>query len=263
MSRQNNFSSQYGPWALVTGASSGIGQQIALQLAQRKLDVILSGRNRAQLEATAQLIRQLGVSAQIIKADLEKPDAVDELIRATADFQIGLFVPAAGFGDAGLFVNADLDHHKSMLAVNINSVMALTHHFAKKMVQQRRGGIIFIASMLAFHGAPYSANYAATKAYILSFGEALAVELKGSGVDVLVSSPGPTDTGFSERAGMHMRKSMTAQAVAVATVDALGRSSTVLPGGLTKFLRGSLMTAPRFLQIRIIGNIMKGFARKP
>lgn len=257
MIKQTHFSEKYGPWALVTGASSGIGQEIALQLAQHKLNILLVGRNLRQLQGTVEKIRALGVSAEVIQIDFDTPDAVETLIQATAPYQVGLLVPAAGFGDLGLFVNSDLSTQQSMLTVNISSVMALSHHFAKRMVQQKRGGIIFIASMLGFHGAPYSANYAATKAYILSFGEALAVELKSSGVDVLVSSPGPTATGFGKRAGMNMGKAMTAQAVAAETIAALGHSSKVLPGRMTKFLRGSLMTLPRFLQVRIIGKVMK------
>lgn len=149
-----------------------------------------------------------------------------------------------------------------MLQVNVTSLMALTHHFAKKMSQRGHGGIVLIASMLGFHGAPYSANYAATKAYVLSLGEALAVELKTSGVDVLVSSPGPTSTGFAKRASMNLGNTMTAESVAANTLAALGRKSAVLPGGLTKVLRGSLSSLPRYFQIRMIGKIMKGFTLK-
>jgi short-subunit dehydrogenase len=127
---------------------------------------------------------------------------------------------------------------------------------------QGHGGIILIASLLAFHGTPYNANYAATKAYVQSLGEALSVELQGTGVDVLVSSPGPTDTGFGPRARMRMRRAMTAQEVATATINALGHSASVLPGTLTKLLRSALVTAPRFMQVRIIGKMMKGFALK-
>ena len=149
-----------------------------------------------------------------------------------------------------------------MVQVNITSVMALTQHFARRMQAQGHGGIILIASLLAFHGTPYNANYAATKAYVQSLGEALAIEFKGTGVDVLVSSSGPTATGFGPRARMQMRRAMTAQEVATATINALGHSGTVLPSTLTKLLRGALITAPRFLQVRIIGKIMKGFAQK-
>lgn len=262
MDSKNSFAEKYGPWALVTGASSGIGRQIALQLADRQLNVFLAGRDRQQLEATAQLVMQRGRSAEIIVVDFEQPHAIQDIVNATALHPIGLLVPAAGFGDSGPFSRSGLGYQKAMVQVNITSVMALTHHFANRMAGQGHGGIVLMASLLAFHGAPYSAHYAATKAYIQSFGEALAVEMRGSGVDVLVSSPGPTATGFARRAGMTMGRAMTPQAVATATLAALGRSSTVLPGGLTKLLRGALMTLPRALQIRIIGSIMKGFSRK-
>ena len=256
------FQQKYGPWALVTGASSGIGRQIALGLAQKGLHVILVARSTAMLEETANLVRAYGVKAEVLVADFEQPHAVEEVLAATSRHEVGLLVPASGFGDAGLFADSNLALQTAMVQVNITSVMALTHHFARRMQAQGHGGIILIASLLAFHGTPYNANYAATKAYVQSLGEALAIEFKGTGVDVLVSSPGPTETGFGQRARMHMRRAMTAQEVSTATLNALGHSGTVLPGTLTKLLRGALMTAPRFLQVRIIGKIMKGFAQK-
>ncbi|OYU43709.1 MAG: short-chain dehydrogenase [Burkholderiales bacterium PBB4] len=207
-------------------------------------------------------MRAYGVQAEVIVVDFEQPLAVQAVLEVASRYEVGLLVPAAGFGDSGLFVDSDLAHQMKMVQVNITSVMELTHHISRRMLQQKHGGIILIASLLAFHGTPYSANYAATKAYVQSLGEALGIELKGSGVDVLVSSPGPTDTGFVRRAHMQMGKAMTAQEVAADTLNALGHSGTVLPGMLTKLLRGALMTAPRYLQVRIIGNIMKGFAQK-
>jgi short-subunit dehydrogenase len=262
MSNSSSFKEKYGPWALVTGASSGIGQQLAVQLAQRQLNVLLVGRNAPELANTAAQVRRHGAQAEVILADFEQPNTVQDVIRATEKYDVGLCIPAAGFGDSGLFVDADLTIQQAMLQVNVNAVMTLTHHFANRMKQRGRGGIILLASMLGFHGAPFSANYAATKAYVLSLGEALAIELKPAGVHLLVSSPGPTATGFAKRASMNMGKMMTAQEVATETLQALGNASTLLPGGLTKFLRGSLSTLPRYFQIRIIGNIMKGFARK-
>jgi uncharacterized protein len=262
MSNSTSFKEKYGPWALVTGASSGIGQQLAVQLAQRQLNVLLVGRNVQQLAATARQVRQHGVQAEVILADFEQPKAVDDVIRATESYDVGLCIPAAGFGDSGLFVNADLEMQKAMLQVNVNAVMTLTHCFANRMRQRGSGGIILVASMLGFHGAPHSANYAASKSYVQSLGEALAIELKPAGVDLLVSSPGPTATGFAKRASMNMGKMMTAQEVATETLNALGKTGTLLPGGLTRFLRGSLSMLPRYFQIRIIGNIMKGFAQK-
>jgi uncharacterized protein len=263
MNTHQSFSDKYGPWAVVTGASSGIGEEIALQLAARKLNLVLVGRNLNKLESTARFVRLQGMEAAIVVADFEQPEAIQRVINATTSRAVGLFVPAAGFGDSGEFVKSSLEIQQSMIQVNMTSVMALSHHFANRMVDQGHGGIILVASMLGFHGAPFSANYAATKAYVLSLGEALAVELKASGVDVLVSSPGPTETGFGKRAGMTMDKAMAAQDVARDTLNALGKSATVLPGFLTKFLRTSLALLPRALQVRIIGNIMKMRSQKP
>jgi uncharacterized protein len=259
----SQFLKKYGSWALVTGATSGIGQELSLLLAQNGLNVILVGRSTEKLHVTAELVKQKGVRVETILADFEQASAVQTVIESTRNHDIGLFIPAAGFGDSGLFVEADLSFQSAMLEVNINSVVALTHHFANRMKKQGRGGIVLIGSLLAYHGTPYSAVYAASKAFVLSFGEALAVEMKKTGVDILVSNPGPTQTGFGQRASMNMGKAMSPQLVATATLAALGKSHTVLPGYLSKLLRSALITAPRFLQVRIIGNIMKGFSQKP
>jgi uncharacterized protein len=266
MAGKDSFAERFGPWAVVTGASSGIGRAIAIQLGGKGLNVFLVGRDRGRLEATATAVRKLRVQAEVLVADFEDPHSTKAVIDATAALRVGLFVPAAGFGDAGAFTASDLAVQQAMLQVNIASVMTLVHHFARQMCGQGRGGIVLMASLVGFHGAPYAANYAATKAYVQCFGEALAVELKGAGVQVLVSAPGPTDSGFADRARTAMGRALKPEVVASATLAALGRtprlSATVLPGFLTIVLRSGLMMLPRFARVRIIGTIMKGFSEK-
>ena len=145
-----------------------------------------------------------------------------------------------------------------MIALNCTCVMTMVHHYAPLMVRRGRGGVMLIASLLAFQGTPYAAHYAATKAYVQCLGEALNIELRGAGVKVLVSSPGPTATGFAERARMRLGKTMSAASVAKASLDALGRSGTLLPGGLTKALRGAMFGLPRGAKVWMMGRIMKG-----
>lgn len=252
------FSSRYGPWAVVTGASSGIGRQLAILVAARGLDLLLVGRDRVRLEETATAVRGHGREARIVVADLAQPDALAALAQATKNASVGLLILAAGFGRGGPFLDSDDEVQRSMVEVNCTSVMALTHYFAPGMVQRGRGGVLLIASLLGFHGIPYAAHYAATKAYVQSFGEALGVELSGTGVDVLVSSPGPTATRFGETAGMRLGKAMQAQDVARDTLEALGRSRTVLPGALTKLLLGAMLALPRSARVRMMGRVMKG-----
>jgi short-subunit dehydrogenase len=131
-------------------------------------------------------------------------------------------------------------------------LLALTHHFGREFAEQKRGGIILMSSMLAFQGTPYAANYAATKAYVQTPAEGIAIELKPQGVDVLAAAPGPVESGFSERANVKMAQ------VGVPILKALGRSTTVLPGLLTKILVYSLRTVPRWAKVRIMEKVMGG-----
>jgi short-subunit dehydrogenase len=145
-----------------------------------------------------------------------------------------------------------------MLRLNCEALLTLTHHFAQRFVTQKRGGIILMSSMVAFQGVPYSANYAATKAYVQSLAEALAEELKPYGVDVLAAAPGPVASGFGQRANMKMNMSLTPQQVGIPILKALGRNTTVLPGFLTKFLVYSLRTVPRWGKVKIMKIVMGG-----
>lgn len=183
----HEFQQKYGPWALVTGASCGIGRQIALELAQKGLHLILVARNAPLLKKTANLVRGYGVKAEVLFADMEQPYAVEEVLTATLRHEVGLFVPAAGFGDTGPFADSNQALQTAMVQVNITSATALTHHFAQRMQVRGRGGIILFASLLASHDTPYSANYAAAQAYVQSLGEALRLEFGRTGVDILVT----------------------------------------------------------------------------
>ena len=143
-----------------------------------------------------------------------------------------------------------------MLKVNCEAVLSLTHYYSQQFAQQKRGGIILLSSMVAFQGTPYAANYAATKAYVQSLAEALAVELKPYGVAILAAAPGPVETGFGQRANMKMSMSLTPSQVGVPILRALGRQSTVLPGLLTKLLVYALRMVPRWGKIKIMEKVM-------
>ncbi len=135
----------------------------------------------------------------------------------------------------------------------------MTHYFSQKFKVQKRGGIIFLSSLVAFQGVPYPANYAATKAYIQSLAEALAVELKPFGVDVLAAAPGPVDSGFGQRANMKMGTALKPSEIGIPILKALGRKSNVIPGLLSKILVYSLRLLPRWAKIRIMQKVMGGF----
>jgi uncharacterized protein len=259
MSARSDFAVRYGPWALVTGASDGIGKAFAQELAAAKLNLVLVARRKPLLDSlAAELAKAHGIQCRTIAADLSLPGAAHALDEATQDLDLGLLVAAAGFGTSGPLIDADLAAEVEMVNVNCNAVLGSTWHCARRFAAQRRGGIILLSSLLAFHGTPRAANYAATKAYIQTLAEGLRVELAPFGVDVIASAPGPIQTGFAARANLQMAQALPPATVAKVTLAALGKKTTVRPGWLSKLLGWSLAMLPRWGQIKIITQVMKG-----
>lgn len=253
---------RYGPWAVVTGASSGIGRELALNLAEAGLNLVLVARSRGALEAlAADLTARRGVETRVVSADLAQPAGSETVAAATRDLDVGLLIAAAGFGTSGPFLEATLGEELEMLGVNCRAVIELSLHFGKRFAERRRGGIVLMSSIVGFQGTPNAAHYAATKAYVQTFAEALHGELAPLGVDVLASAPGPVASGFAARADMKLGAALTPAEVAGPTLDALGRRATVLPGRLSKLLRHSLAPLPRWVQVRIMGSVMGGMTK--
>lgn len=253
-----------GPWGVITGASDGIGRAFAVEAAAAGLNLVLVARRAAPLEAlAAELQRRHGIGCRTAPLDLGRPDAMARLAATSADVDVGLLVAAAGFGSAGPLLGQSPADAADMVAVNCTAVLAQCMHFGARMVQRRRGGVVLLSSVVAFHGTPWSANYAATKAYVQSLAEALRVEWRGHGVDVIACAPGPVGSAFAQRAGMTMGRTVPPQVVARQTLAALGRQGTVRPGALSKLLGWSLATAPRPLRVGIMGRIMRGMAARP
>ncbi|MCU0358670.1 MAG: SDR family NAD(P)-dependent oxidoreductase [Cyclobacteriaceae bacterium] len=249
----------YGPWALVTGASSGIGLELSRLLASAGFDVVVHGRRALLLQRLAEeFTKQYGVQTVVVSSDLSTEEGVHEVSTVTADKDIGLFVGSAGFGTSGLFHQSKLEDEIVMLRVNVDALLRLTHHFSQRFVARGKGGIILLSSMVSFQGVPYAAHYASTKAYVQSLGEALAHELMPYGVDVLTAAPGPVRSGFESRAGLHMNLTMKPEQIAVPILKALGKESTLLPGLLTKVLVGALRTVPRWGKVMIMQKVMGG-----
>lgn len=252
-----------GAWAVVTGASDGIGRAFAQALARHGVHLVLVARRADRLRALADdLARGHGIQAQVLPLDLGAPDALASLVAATDALDVGLLVAAAGFGSTGPLAESDLATELDQLQINAGAVLAQSWHFGRRFAERRRGGLVLMSSVLAFHGTPLSANYAATKAYVQSLAEGLHHELKPSGVDVIACAPGPVASGFGARARMRMARTETPEVVAHQTLLALGRQSTVRPGGLSKLLGWSLATAPRALRVAIMGRIMAGMAMR-
>ena len=189
--------------ALVTGASSGIGLELAKEIAADGRDVVLVSRRRDALEAVAGMIEgRYRVRAVVIPADLRLPDAVEKLHQEVSDqkLEIGILVNNAGFGLGGEFLETDMQREREMIQVNIVALTELTKLFGGAMVRRRQGRIMNVASTAAFQPGPLMAVYYATKAYVLSFSEAVAEELRNTGVTVTALCPGATETGFAETA---------------------------------------------------------------
>ena len=255
---------RFGPAALITGASDGIGRAFAEQLARQGFDLVLVARREPILRAlAAELAAAHGIRVTVIPADLSEAGAAAAVLERTQDLPIGLLVAAAGFGSLGAFLSLDAGEEATMVDVNCRALVALTHGFASRMKRQGRGGIVMFGSLVGFQGVPGSATYAATKGFVQSFAEGLAVELRPLGITVLSVAPGPVRTGFGARAGMHMARAETPETVARGALTALRSGGTVRPGLLSKTLGWSLALLPRRGRVHLLGQIMKGMTAKP
>ncbi len=250
---------RYGPWAVVTGASDGIGQAFARHLAASGFSLVLVARRASRLDAlAAELQAAHGTSCRVVAADLSDLEAVHRLAEGTADLDVGLLVAAAGFGTSGALLDGDLGSETEMADLNCTSVAAQAWHFGARFARRGRGGVVFMSSLLAFQGVPRAAHYAATKAYVQTLAEGLRVEWAPLGVDVIASAPGPIRSGFAARADLQMPQALPAEVVARVTMQALGRRTTVRPGWLSKLLGWSLAMLPRWGQVLVITRVMKG-----
>ena len=272
---KNRFLSKYGQWALVTGASSGIGEAIAKHLAALGFNLLLVSRNSEKLKLLAyHFTVDFKIQALPFQADLTKESDLESLklmiekiendnsLKVEGASHFGLAVLNAGFGTSGEFRNAQLNEEREMLALNCASTLTLSHYFSHRFSKRKKGGIILVGSLVGFQGVPFAAHYAATKAYIQSLGEALALELKPFEVDVLVAAPGPVKTGFGPRAKMTMTTALEAESVAVSILKSLGKTATVHPGWLSKVLKLGLNTVPRWGKVRIMKAVMGGMTRE-
>ncbi|NRQ37418.1 SDR family oxidoreductase [Nonomuraea sp. NN258] len=248
--------------ALVTGASRGIGTAYAHELAQRGANLVLLARSGEALRRVADEIRQAHqVDVIPVTADLAAPSGVTGLIAELdgQDLTVDLLVNNAGAGAVGPFLNSSLQRNVSSVELNITALMRLSHVLGGRMVARAHGGIINVASTAAFQSMPYQASYAATKAFVLSFTEALAEELRDTGVRVMAAHPGATDTGFFDGTSATMNPAFTdaPEGVAAKTLDAFAKGAVnAYPGRtITRAMTWAPRLLPRATVTRLTGRL--------
>lgn len=227
----SDFSARYGAWAIVTGASSGIGEAFAHALAARGIRPLLLARRADELaRVAAQVTARHGIACATLTADLGDPGFADALDAACEGREIGLVVANAGYNPAGGFLDMPAEMLSRIIDVNDRANVLLANRWLPRLKQRGRGGFLLVASTEAYMPTPYSACYSASKAFVLAFGEALWGEFLDTGVDVLVLSPGATDTPLLASRAIAGIKSMSAREVAEIGLANLGKGPSVIAG---------------------------------
>lgn len=253
--------------ALVTGASTGIGAAIAGELAGRGVDLVLVARSRDALDALAEQLRAAhGVAIEVLSADLTDPGErgrVEDRLRAD-DAPVDLLVNNAGFGHTGPFLDGTPDRSAGAIELNAVALTRLTHAVLPRLVTEGRGGVLNVSSIGAFQPVPHMAVYAATKAYVSSFTEALHEELRGTGVAVTTLCPGFTRSGFVDAAGAHDEAALIpgflwqeAGPVARAAIEGVSRGrAVVVTGPVNQVATGLSSVTPSAISRRLIGGVV-------
>ena len=257
------FASRYGPWAVVAGASEGLGAEFARQLAARGLHLVLIARRSGPLEQHARALADaFGVQTRALAVDLASPDLLRTLRERTAGLEVGLLVYNAAQSVIGPYLEQDVAAHLRMIDVNCRAPVVLVHELGRGMAARRRGGIILMSSIAGLQGSALIATYAATKAFDLVLGEALWEELRGQGVDVLAFLAGATRTpnfeGSNPRTTSVLSAPMEPEPVVREALAALGTRPSAVAGRINR-LSAFVMTRllPRRRAVETIGKAMR------
>ncbi len=258
----SSFQSRYGPWALVAGASKGLGAEFARQLAEKGLNLVLVARRQERLQAlAADLQSHYPVQVQTIVCDLSQTDAATQIIEQTAGLEIGLLVYNAALAPVASFYSLSLEEHLRALNTNMRTPLELVYQLGSAMRSRKCGGILLMSSLSALQGSALITHYAATKAYNLNLAEGLWDELGQDGVSVLACMPASVDTAerpAGESGSNQPAGGMNPQQVAREALAALGRQSVIIPGAanrLAAFFIRHLM--PRQSAVKMMGGVLK------
>jgi uncharacterized protein len=259
------FRKRYGPWALVAGASEGLGAAYAEALARRGLDLILVARRGELLQAlAARLKAQYAINVRSLPLDLSLLEATEQIARETQPDEVGLLVYNAAFSAVGGFLDRPLGDHLREVDTNVRTPLGLVNTFGQRMLAAGHGGIILMSSLSAFQGSAYISTYSATKAFNIVLAEGLWEEWRRNGVDVLACIAGAIRTpnylaSSPKRSGGIADATLKPESVVVEALAALGHRPTVIPGRLNRlssFVMRRLLS--RQAAIRIMGNVLRG-----
>lgn len=249
---------RYGDWALVTGASSGIGRALARAVAADGMNAVLVADDAGGLDEAAAEVRAEGADARVCCVDLGRSDFLADVRAATDGIEVSLLANNASFGGVGPFLEHPLDAYDAMIAVNARAYVALTHAYLPAMREAGRGALIFVSSLNAQAPIANSSVYTATKAFDLYFGGALWWELRDTDIDVLVLQPGPTRTGFQSKAHTHVASwAMEPEEVAAEALAALGRSAFHIAGERNREIAALGATMPLEQRIAAASQVLE------
>lgn len=248
---------RYGEWAMITGASSGIGAEFARALAADGMSCVLTARREDRLrDLAAELEAAHKVRTRVVTADLGAPNGADRVLAAVADLKIAVLVNNAGYGYAGRFDAQDTERLRTMIQLNCISPVILTSRILPAMRERGRGAVIIVGSVAGRQPVPFNGVYSATKAFDLFFGESLWGEMQGSDIDVLVLEPGPTVTEFQAVAGESPHEGEPPARVVGVALNALGHTPSVISGWGSWLQSNLSRLAPRSLTALTAGRVM-------
>lgn len=254
---------------LITGASSGIGEAFARKLAARGHNLLLVARSEEKLMMLCNEVgRSHNIRAEYFAVDLSKPDAPRRLFEETRkrELDIDLLINNAGFGSMGDFAKLDLSRELNMIDLNVRSLVELTYLFLLPMRERKSGAIMNVASTAGFQAVPFMATYAATKAFVLSFSEALWEENRTYGIEVMALCPGVTETNFFDASSMQrppVRTAQTPEQVVDVGLRALARGkSSVISGWSNRLMVEAERVVPRKLVLRAAGAVLRSHNEK-
>ena len=251
---------RFGPWAVITGASSGLGKEFARQIAASGINVVLvARRERLLLDLGTSLAGEFGVQQRVVALDLSEEGFINRLAEKTNDLDIGLVVSNAGSGSPGKFLANDILEIEKLLRLNTWTHLRIAYHFAAKLCSRQHGGLLFVGAMAAEIGFPYMVNDAGAKAYVQSFAQGLHAELAPSGVHVTILAPGATETPVLEKFGMTPdkmpMKPMSAQQCVSEGLGALiTNRSMIIPGRLNRTMNA---VVPTTMVRRMMGKLFE------